>query len=875
MYKRLIALVSTVFIMFSTLTYAEENALYLSDNIIDMISGNADYQYNSASGFLGNLEILQGYEDVAYNRYADISRGDFAVLTARVFNLYVSSEGANNMFDDVATEHYASGAISALKSMNFISGDGNNCFRPDDPITLIEAVKMLCMGLGYNYYADTNGGYPNGYLSAATQADLLKNINISSNDKLTKNEAVLLIFNALHATIFQQTQHGAVSKIEAVPGESVLTKLHDVYYVDGIIKSNKITDISYPETSKDSIDIANMSLICDGVEVKQYLGYNARVYYKESNREQSVVYIMPKNTNMELKITDNDAEAEYVSDAKEIRYYEESGRLKRARLEDNFKLIYNNKSEGDYDSVLKDLEDSQIRLLDNDNNGYYDIVFITQYRNVVVKSINLDDEIVYDMYSPDNNWDWSNASSDAVINVTDDDGNAASLSDILPWRVLSISASNDGEYIDVVIVENFIYGTITGINEANKCFIDDREYRVAKNFADYGNQSLYVRLTGTFCLDVNGKIAAVVKEDDGAIKYGLFIKSWEDENEGIVYVKLYSQDGVLRTFECSKRVSNGSVSVKQEVLYNQISNINEQLIRYGVNSEGKLNRLEFASAEPDFNTAAEYNGFYQYKEEASRKYRKLAGTFNDDFLVNDQTLIFGIYPADEENEKYRRMEIANLTNDESYIISAYTDKTNPAFADVVCIMFEDDTENFDWCPFAVSKITTKINEDDEIINELNGYSADGAVIVETENESVLKSAGIAEGDVIRIKRNFNGKVNEVVKLYDSKTQSLVDIDNSSFNAKDGYHLIYPYAVSENTLKYTEGNIYNITKESQLKQKLMKYAVIVTESTQRGEVYTRGDLNNLITYTDDESNYSKVFMFSNYAEARLVVILNRE
>ena len=873
MYKRLIALASTVFILFSALTYAEEEALHLSDNIIDMVNGNADYQYNCANELLSAIGIMDGYDEAAYSRYADITRADFAVLTARALNIDFNSTPSGNVFDDVEPEHYAAGSISVLKEMKLINGDGNNCFRPDDTIKLSEAVKMICMGLGYNHYADNIGGYSEGYLTIAIEADLFKNIKITTGDFMTKNEVVLLLSNAMHASIVEMTQSDGNFKYEIASDKSMLTEYHNVYYTEGIIKSNKITDISTPHTSKNNITAGNMSIPCENAEVKQYLGYNARVYYSENNmQEQNVVYIMPKNNNKELKIEGVDADAYYAYAENEIRYYEKNGKLEAAQLEDNFKLIYNGKAEGNYNSILENLDNAHIRLLDNNGNGYYDIVFVTKYQNVVVKDINLINEIIYDLYSSNNNWDYSEVNDGAVVIITDSSGKSMSISDIRPWSVLSISASKDKEYVEVLVNDEYIYGTITQTDGDGKYFINNQEYTMAENFAKYGNQDLYIGLGGSFCLDADGKIAVFIKEDAGALKYGILIKSWYDVNTDIAGIRLYTEDGTVCNFECADKVDIGSSTQKCEKLHDLVKDKYTKLVRYSVNKDGKLNHLEHASAEPDFNENAEYNGFYQYKEESERKYRKTASTFNDDFLINSQTVIFGVfsnYTAD--NEKYRRMELSALSNDSTYNISAYADTVNPAFAAVVCINFDTDTESFDWSPIAVTGISERMSEDGDVVSELRGYSVDGFVVNETENTSTLSAAGICEGDIIKVKRNSNGQINGVVKLYDSKTKTLTTTA-SAFNAREGYHLIYPYAISENTLKYTEGDVDEIKKESQLKQKLMNLANVITTNPREGEAYIEGNLNDIVTYTDDISDYSKVFMFSNYAEARLLVII---
>ena len=873
MFKKIIALTSAVCILFSTAVYAEGGALSSSDNIIDMIEGNADYQYNCADGLLDTLEITKGYNDEAYGRYSDITRADFAVLTARTLKTDFGSAPPADVFDDVKSDHYAAGAISALKDFGMIDGDGDNCFRPENPIKLSEAVKILCKGIGYNYYAENGGGYASGYISAANDTNLLKNIKLSADDTLTKNETVLLLFNALHTNIAVQTKFGIGAQFEISPYKTVLTEYHKVYYTDGIVKSNKITGISSPDTSKNSIDVGDMTLLCENMDAERFLGYNARVYYKDGQASgENVIYIMPKNKNSELIIEGNDADTVYNINERKISYYDASGKERDARLESNFKLIYNGKAEGDYNSVMDNLKDAHVRLLDNNGDGRYDIVFVNKYKDVVVKSVNENEEIIYDMYSSLNNWNYGNIASDAIFEITDGKGNIISVSDILPWRVVSIISSNDGEYVKAIVKDEYIFGTITQMTKDEDIyFIDGKEYRATKTFLNSSNQNLYVGLSGTFCLNADGKIAAFVKEDVEILKYGILLKSWNEEDEKIG-VRLSSQDGIICSYECAKKVNTGLQTLKRSDFYEMIKNETEVLVRYSINKDGHLNRLELPSLEPEFNKNAQKNGFYQYKEEASRKYRKKDGNFNDDFLINSSTVIMGIYSNNTgDEEKYRKLEMGNLTDDSSYNISAYTDEANPSYARVVLIKMKEDADSYDWCPLAVTDISETLNSDGEVVSEIKGYNAGGYTSVETESTQVVSSEGIVEGDIVKIKRNAKGRVSKIEKVYDSTEKKLTSVP-AGFNAKERFQLVNPYAVSEDTLKYVEDTVTGTEKESQLKQKTMKNAVIVTTNTQKGDVYISGSLNDIVTYNDSNTAYSKVFMFTNYSEARFIAII---
>lgn len=65
----------------------------------------------------------------------------------------------------------------------------------DQAITAAEAVTMLLRPLGYDKYAYYNGGYPDGYIAAAANYDLLS--GVQANALLTREQAVILLAKTL------------------------------------------------------------------------------------------------------------------------------------------------------------------------------------------------------------------------------------------------------------------------------------------------------------------------------------------------------------------------------------------------------------------------------------------------------------------------------------------------------------------------------------------------------------------------------------------------------------------------------------------------------------------------------------------------------
>ncbi len=66
-----------------------------------------------------------------------------------------------------------------LTEIGILSGDGNSEFRPNDPILVNEASKMIMCALGYQDACEiTNGGFPNGYTTFALRQGIYNGLEL-------------------------------------------------------------------------------------------------------------------------------------------------------------------------------------------------------------------------------------------------------------------------------------------------------------------------------------------------------------------------------------------------------------------------------------------------------------------------------------------------------------------------------------------------------------------------------------------------------------------------------------------------------------------------------------------------------------------------
>ena len=188
--------------------------------------------YESAAAQLCALSFVEGFNKYEFRPYDSLSRAELAQVVARILNVRTGADG-ERVFTDVAVGHWASGAVGALYYMGIISGDENKRFNPDDTVTYIEAAKILVCALGYTAAAESEGGYPGGYRSAANRLKLFDGLDLSNESTaMNRGDAAVMIQNALAAKAVYNISFGDNAKFKK-DGETLLSIYHNIQKTEG------------------------------------------------------------------------------------------------------------------------------------------------------------------------------------------------------------------------------------------------------------------------------------------------------------------------------------------------------------------------------------------------------------------------------------------------------------------------------------------------------------------------------------------------------------------------------------------------------------------------------------------------------------------
>ncbi len=127
--------VATIF--FRLLTDESRNEYWSQTNPYSDVS--ADDWFNNAVSTLTNAGVLDGYEDGTFKPNGNITRAEFATITARFFEATYDGE---NLFPDIEG-HWAQDYINEAANAGIVDGYEDGTFRPQQYITRAEAVTMV------------------------------------------------------------------------------------------------------------------------------------------------------------------------------------------------------------------------------------------------------------------------------------------------------------------------------------------------------------------------------------------------------------------------------------------------------------------------------------------------------------------------------------------------------------------------------------------------------------------------------------------------------------------------------------------------------------------------------------------------------------
>ena len=210
---------------------------------LDDFSDKDEIVNQDAVSLLTILGVINGKEDGSYfDPTGNVTRAEMAKMIATILNQGADVDGLYVGIDTGLTDvkgHWAESYINFCYSLNIIAGRGNGKFDPTATVTGNEAAKMLLVAAGYDAEKEGLTGNEWAIRTAALASTLgiFDNLTVPTNDPLSRDNAALLIYNALDIEMIQK--YDGNYAIAFSDKRTLLSTKYGVYKVEGVVVANE------------------------------------------------------------------------------------------------------------------------------------------------------------------------------------------------------------------------------------------------------------------------------------------------------------------------------------------------------------------------------------------------------------------------------------------------------------------------------------------------------------------------------------------------------------------------------------------------------------------------------------------------------------
>lgn len=719
-----------------------------------------------ATAFLEDLGIIT--TEIA-DMDAAMSREEFAVYVARMLKVDTKASENVRYFIDVEMDGYAVGAINSLAELGLISMADDGKFRPQEPITMQEAAKMLVVAIGRKEQAEYKGGYPGGYMMTASGAEILNGVQ-AGKESVSYGDAFIMIRNTMEAEVMSIEIFGPDGNAVQYDNNDEYTILKNIWNIleaEGTVSAvyGASADGTVVEEKNEIVLSGETYEISDTINADDLFGEYINVYYTEDdNSKHKQIVSVEKSAKGESVLIGVESFAKYETN--KISFYSDASRIREIVL-DAPVFVYNGYPlKSDIANKISNINKGDIEVKDSDGNGKYDLVIIRDFANFIVSGIS--NGAVYDKLGSAA-IEWNGLQAYRVYTA---EGYVASEADIKIGQSLSVARSEGNVFVDVIMSETEVSGSVSGHKESDGVHfltVNGAEYAIEKSYAEkikdiYPGEEA-VGQSFKFTIDAFGNIVYMVKTES-SMKTGFITETVYEEAGFSKYAKLkmLTEANKFEVLELAEKTSvNGKSYREVNEAFDAIPLNGEyghkQLIRYGLNSEGKINDIRTASYNAWYGD--DKSGFQQlYESNQSQRY--IRGKLGERATLTANSLVFFIpYGKTElEEEDCLLTSYSILIDDMIYTSNSYIFERDGILVDAaVCYYTPEQLSSnrmYTKPIMMVESISEKITSAGDLIYSVQGYSSGAKTEILVPDE--LSVEGIEEGDIVMFYYDARGNI---------------------------------------------------------------------------------------------------------------------
>ncbi len=688
-------------------------------------------------------------------------RGDFLRLAMKIADVQLPVlKDDGDCFDDLESTSINRKYINAASYLGYISGEGGS-FYPNKAISKAEAAKILMEILGYHTIAEEMGGFPAGYLVCAGDSGILSELKVEKDTALTLNEGVDLLDAFLEAKLPMKDFSG--EKVKVYISDETLADHLGIGEVEGIVSEAGATGLYSQNPRSDmKVCIGNLYMnIREGLLCDDYLGLNCTGYYRiDKTTDEKILRYIEETAGKNNVLQKDSSDITY----KDGYYcYEDKNQVRTAKLSTTYSLIYN----GQFAVPNEDLMNTDngfIRLVDNNDDNYYDVVFVYKFITYVLDDVNLTEKRlvtksgrVFDV----------EADSDKYITIYLD-GVREDIDVFTAPLVFSYAESlkPDRKVKTFYVSSKTVVGKASSKSAARgEITIGDENYKLRKSIYN----SVPLSVSCTFYVDSFGYVA-YFETDKDSYEVGYLYKCKIIENDDCEErgaIRVFGTDGVFREYNFAEKVRyNGAAKDFGTKVISDWQTLEDykQLIRFKFNEDGEISAIDTAQNKPVFTEAGEEaraNNVFRISSAGNVKYRSANYSFDLYVTLDANTKVFFIPTTDNEDD-FRLLDRSKLANDSTYNYIAYNADEFGTAEYVVCsINYYGNTHAFHIVENSGSVLDAD-GDENQMVECWSGSTL--TTFIATENSN-YDSANMKQGDVIRVATNSAGEVTTFTVLH--------------------------------------------------------------------------------------------------------------
>ena len=375
------------------------------------------------------------------------------------------------------------------------------------------------------------------------------------------------------------------------------------------------------------------------------------------------------------------------------------------------------------------------------------------------------------------------------MTISDAEGTFITASEIVPNSVLNIARTRDGERIKIVVGGESVEGSVDEVQRS----ADKNTYKIGGKAYDSSSQyktdidklikagddvKVYINM-------FNKIIAAEGGKSDGyKVGYLMNAAIVSDGLGDTAKLYIYTSGGEIVTLECADTINVDGTRYRDNIraalaampdcsVSGDNTSITPQIIRYKQNGDGLADKIDtYNLGSEDFEssltrTLAPTSDTMKFSARVGKTNVLSADTKVYHVPYNDEVMAADASDFNISNEK-------SINNRYSFKLECYKLRGDSEYVDVVVFRRKPtDTEQNDWwnsSMFLVKDVAESADENSDKFYAISGLMNGSENTVNVYENDLYKTGNvklseIKEGDLIRYRTNYKGRVHDIELLY--------------------------------------------------------------------------------------------------------------